>query len=105
MPHALHGIGRLTERRRFGEAFLPRQVMRLTPGGDQGVDTRLDTGGHVGLAEVAGVGQEPPTSPNASGKAPSVSTIGAICCLSLAAWLSPVATTSIVSVSTAAWAL
>jgi hypothetical protein len=36
MPHALGGIGRLTERRWFTEAFLPRQVMGLTPGGDQG---------------------------------------------------------------------
>ena len=35
-------------------ASLPRQVMGLTRGGDQGVDTRLDTGGHVGLTEVAG---------------------------------------------------
>jgi hypothetical protein len=45
------------------------------------------------------------TRPNALGKPFSCSSIGTICCLSLVAWLSAGATTSKLSVSTAAWAL
>ena len=105
---AFHRIRQFTERRRVAEALhprrakqghslalasLPRQVMRLTSGGDQGVDIRLDTGGHVGLTEgdlAQFLGQ---------GTERLHHCIGVICCLSLAAWVSPVASTSV-----AAWA-
>ena len=106
MGHALErSRGR---RRRLGcrrEAPAPTRVMGLATQRDQRLDLGRGAAFDIVLAEVAVVGEQSPDATQALRQAVSRPSIGASCCLSLAACVSPLATISRLSAATAAWAL
>jgi hypothetical protein len=113
MSHGLYG-GRVFRRRRGGsEAFAQGGMMGLPAEGDQRLNPCRGAGRHIGRAKIAVIGQQRfrraqrlgQSLPSRKRGAAIWLTIGARCCLSLAAWTTSVATTSRRPAATAACAL